>query len=43
MKKLHMEFERQEPAAHHSFLLSLGISEKEARLIREWLSATAEL
>jgi len=36
MKKLHVEFERQEPAAHHAFLLSLGISEKEALLIRKW-------
>jgi DNA-binding transcriptional MerR regulator len=36
MKKLHMEFERREPAAHHAFLLSLGISEQEALLIRNW-------
>lgn len=35
MKKLHVEFERQEPEAHHAFLLSLGISEKEALLIRQ--------
>lgn len=36
MRKLHVEFERKEPAAHHAFLLSLGISEKEALLIRKW-------
>ena len=36
MKKLHVEFERREPEAHHAFLLSLGISEKEALLIRKW-------
>ncbi|MEA5114448.1 MAG: MerR family transcriptional regulator [Geobacteraceae bacterium] len=36
MWKLHAEFERKEPAAHHAFLLSLGISEKEALLIRKW-------
>ena len=39
MKKLHVEFERREPEAHHSFLLSLGISEKEALLIRKWSAA----
>ena len=36
MKKLHVEFERREPEAHHTFLLSLGISEKEALQIRAW-------
>lgn len=36
MKMLHMEFERKAPAAHHAFLLSLGISEEEALLIRSW-------
>jgi len=36
MRKLHAEFERKEPASHHAFLLSLGISEKEAQLIRKW-------
>jgi DNA-binding transcriptional MerR regulator/ubiquinone/menaquinone biosynthesis C-methylase UbiE len=36
MKRLHVEFERREPEAHHAFLLSLGISEKEALLIRKW-------
>jgi DNA-binding transcriptional MerR regulator/SAM-dependent methyltransferase len=39
MKKLHVEFERREPEAHHAFLLSLGISEKEALLIRKWSAA----
>jgi DNA-binding transcriptional MerR regulator len=39
MKKLHVEFERREPKAHHAFLLSLGISEKEAMLIRKWSAA----
>lgn len=39
MKKLHLEFERREPEAHHAFLLSLGISEKEALLIRKWSAA----
>ena len=36
MRQLHVEFERKEPTAHHAFLLSLGISEKEALLIRKW-------
>lgn len=36
MKQLHTEFERREPEAHHAFLLSLGISENEALLIRKW-------
>ncbi|ACM20409.1 helix-turn-helix transcriptional regulator, MerR family, and SAM-dependent methyltransferase [Geotalea daltonii FRC-32] len=36
MKQLHAEFERRAPEAHHQFLLSLGISEKEALLIRKW-------
>jgi DNA-binding transcriptional MerR regulator len=35
MRQLHVEFERREPEAHHTFLLSLGISEKEALLIRK--------
>lgn len=34
MKKLHVEFERREPAAHDAFLRSLGISEQETALIR---------
>ncbi|SNB46745.1 MerR family transcriptional regulator [Geobacter sp. DSM 9736] len=36
MKQLHSEFERRAPEAHHQFLLSLGISEKETLLIRKW-------
>ncbi|MCG8334649.1 MAG: MerR family transcriptional regulator [Proteobacteria bacterium] len=34
LKSWHLEFERQAPEAHHSFLLSLGLSEKEAIQIR---------
>ncbi len=36
MGRLHAEFELREPQAHHAFLLSLGISENEALLIRRW-------
>ncbi len=36
MKLWHEEFECRAPEAHHAFLLSLGISEKEVRLIRGW-------
>jgi DNA-binding transcriptional MerR regulator len=32
----HAEFEQRAPKAHHDFLLSLGIPEKEALRIREW-------
>jgi DNA-binding transcriptional MerR regulator len=39
MKKLHQEFERREPEAHHAFLLSLGISAQEALQIRTWSAA----
>lgn len=39
MKKLHVEFERREPEAYHAFLLSLGITEKEALQIRNWSAA----
>ena len=39
MGKWHAEFERRAPEAHHAFLLSLGISEKEALLIRQWSAA----
>lgn len=35
MKRWHTEFERRAPEAHHSFLISLGISEAEALLIRK--------
>lgn len=36
MANWHAEFEHRAPSAHHEFLLSLGISESEARQIREW-------
>ncbi|MBU5638565.1 MerR family transcriptional regulator [Geomonas sp. Red69] len=39
METWHAEFERRAPQAHHSFLLSLGIPEQEARAIREWSAA----
>ncbi len=35
MCRLHSEFERRAPAAHHNFLLMLGISEQEAHYIRK--------
>jgi len=35
MAKLHTEFERRAPQAHHAFLLSLGIGEQEALSIRK--------
>lgn len=35
MKTWHSEFERRAPEAHHRFLLSIGISEEEALLIRK--------
>jgi DNA-binding transcriptional MerR regulator len=41
MRKLHSEFERRAPEAHHNFLLMLGISEQETHLIRK-RSAVAE-
>jgi DNA-binding transcriptional MerR regulator len=40
MRRLHTDFERRAPQAHHAFLLSLGISEQEAKTIRH-LSAGA--
>lgn len=40
MRRLHTEFERREPEAHHNFLLSLGISLNETLMIRK-LSAKA--
>jgi hypothetical protein len=43
MKRLHAEFELREPAAHHAFLLSLGISEKGAVQIRQWSADAAGL
>lgn len=39
MRKLHQEFELREPEAHHAFLLSLGISEQEAKMIRRMSAA----
>ena len=36
MTRWHAEFESRAPKAHNEFLLSLGISEEEARQIREW-------
>ncbi len=36
MQRFHAAFERREPEAHHAFLLSLGIPEKEVLLIRKW-------
>lgn len=35
MEQWHAEFERRAPEAHHAFLLSLGITEQEAILIRQ--------
>lgn len=35
MARLHTEFERRAPQAHHAFLLSLGIGEQEAQAIRK--------
>ncbi|WP_291862635.1 methyltransferase domain-containing protein [Accumulibacter sp.] len=34
LKHWHTEFERRSPAAHHAFLVSLGLSEKEAVQVR---------
>ena len=36
MDRWHAEFEARAPEAHHEFLLSLGIPEKEAAEIRSW-------
>jgi MerR family transcriptional regulator, thiopeptide resistance regulator len=36
MNRWHSEFEHRAPEAHHKFLLSLGIQEKEALMIRDW-------
>lgn len=38
MAQWHAEFERRAPEAHHEFLISLGISEKEILQLREWSS-----
>jgi len=34
LKRWHIEFERRAPGAHHEFLLSLGLSEKESIQVR---------
>ena len=34
LKRWHIEFERRAPGAHHDFLMSLGLSEKEALQVR---------
>lgn len=39
METWHAEFERRAPQAHHAFLLTLGISEQEVLVIREWSAA----
>jgi MerR family transcriptional regulator, thiopeptide resistance regulator len=36
MDRWHAEFECRAPEAHHEFLLSLGIAEKEVIVIRQW-------
>ncbi|HPG00527.1 MAG TPA: MerR family transcriptional regulator [Kiritimatiellia bacterium] len=36
MNRWHTEFERRAPHAHQEFLMSLGIPEKEIRMIRQW-------
>lgn len=36
MERWHSEFEHRAPEAHYKFLLSLGIPEKEAQMIRGW-------
>lgn len=40
MSRWHVEFERRAPEAHHQFLLTLGISEDEALVIRKWSAET---
>jgi DNA-binding transcriptional MerR regulator len=40
MCRWHAEFERRAPEAHHAFLLSLGIEETQALLIRECSART---
>lgn len=42
MERWHVEFERRAPEAHHRFLISLGINETEALLIRK-LSALSKV
>ncbi len=40
MRRWHTEFERRAPEAHHRFLVSLGITEAEAMLIRRLSAGT---
>ncbi|MFZ2447850.1 MAG: MerR family transcriptional regulator [Syntrophobacteraceae bacterium] len=40
MERWHAEFEQRAPEAHHEFLLSLGIPEDEAGMIRKWSRET---
>jgi len=42
MEQWHAEFERRAPQAHHAFLLSLGIAEQEALLIRNRSAGNSE-
>lgn len=42
MELWHSEFERRAPEAHHEFLLSLSIPDKEVRLIRKWSAKPRE-
>lgn len=42
MKRWHGEFEARAPEAHHEFLLSLGIPEKDALEIRKWSDKSNE-
>ena len=41
MNRWHTEFERRAPRAHHEFLVSLGIPEKEIQMIRNWSAKAA--
>ena len=41
MAKWHAEFESRAPVAHYEMLLSLGISERDARQIRKWAGKMA--
>lgn len=42
MNRWHTEFEKRAPAAHHRFLISLGINESEALLIRKKSAGATE-
>jgi len=43
MSKWHGEFERRAPLAHHDFLMSLGIPDKEVQQIRAWSETVKNL